>query len=180
MKRIETPISDVILIEPTVFRDDRGFFLESFQTKKMSDLGIHDAFVQDNHSRSSKGVLRGMHYQLIPHSQAKLVRVITGSIFDVVVDCRPLSPTFKQWFGVELNEDNLQILFVPSGFAHGFYVLSDITDVEYKTTSAYAPDFDRGFRWDDPEIDIHWPSGDKILSAKDQAQPDFLLAEMNF
>lgn len=180
MKRLETAIPDLVLIEPDVYGDSRGFFMETYQVEKMAALGVHESFVQDNHSRSAKGVLRGMHYQLQPYTQGKLMRVVTGAIFDVAVDCRPLSPTYKQWFGTELNESNHHMMYIPPGFGHGFYVLSDHADVEYKTTSLYAPEYDRGFRWDDPEIDIIWPEGDKILSEKDRHQPDFLLAEMNF
>lgn len=177
MKAIDTAIPDVKIIEPAVFADDRGFFLESFnQAKFEAAIGRSAAFVQDNHSRSGKGVLRGLHYQLQPHAQAKLVRVVVGEVYDVAVDIRRSSPTFGQWVGVLLSEENKRQLWIPEGFAHGFLTLSDRVEFLYKTTNYYAPTSDRGIRWDDPKIGIDWkPVGALTLSAKDERQP--LLAD---
>lgn len=169
MKVIETHIRDVKIIEPRVFRDERGFFLESYNAKKLAaTAGIHEHFVQDNHSRSTKNVLRGLHYQ-IQQAQGKLVRVISGEVFDVAVDIRRSSPTFGQWVGVLLTGDNFRQLWVPAGFAHGFLVVSDEAEFLYKTTDFYAPEHERCIRWDDPAIGIDWPlTGEAILSAKDR------------
>ena len=169
MKIIPTVIPDVLIIEPKVFGDERGFFFESFnQTKFETAIGRKVDFVQDNHSRSAKGVLRGLHYQ-IQQPQGKLVRVTSGAVFDVAVDIRKSSPTFGQWAGVELNAENHRQLWVPAGFAHGFVVLSDTADFLYKTTDYYAPEFERTIMWNDPVIDIVWPIGAKPrLSGKDQ------------
>ncbi|MEZ2221999.1 dTDP-4-dehydrorhamnose 3,5-epimerase [Rhizobium sp. RCC_161_2] len=177
MKAIDTAIPDVKIIEPTVFADDRGFFLESFnQAKFEAAIGRSVTFVQDNHSRSGKGVLRGLHYQLPPYAQAKLVRVVAGEVYDVAVDIRRSSPTFGQWVGVFLSEENKRQLWIPEGFAHGFLTLSDRVEFLYKTTNYYAPASDRGIRWDDPTIAIDWKAAEALtLSAKDQQQP--LLAE---
>lgn len=177
MKAIDTAIPDVKIIEPAVFADDRGFFLESFnQAKFEAAIGRSAAFVQDNHSRSGKGVLRGLHYQLPPHAQAKLVRVVVGEVYDVAVDIRRSSPTFGQWVGVLLSEENKRQLWIPEGFAHGFLTLSDRVEFLYKTTNYYAPASDRGIRWDDPKIAIDWKTAEALkLSAKDQQQP--LLAD---
>ncbi|CAN7480520.1 dTDP-4-dehydrorhamnose 3,5-epimerase [Rhizobium rhizogenes] len=180
MKAIDTAIPDVKIIEPTVFADDRGFFLESFnQAKFEAAIGRSAAFVQDNHSRSGKGVLRGLHYQLPPHAQAKLVRVVAGEVYDVAVDIRRSSPTFGQWVGVFLSEENKRQLWIPEGFAHGFLTLSDRVEFLYKTTNYYAPESDRGIRWDDPKIAIDWKSvGALTLSTKDQRQPLLTDAEL--
>jgi dTDP-4-dehydrorhamnose 3,5-epimerase len=180
MKAIDTAIPDVKIIEPTVFADDRGFFLESFnQAKFEAAIGRSVAFVQDNHSRSGKGVLRGLHYQLPPHAQAKLVRVVAGEVYDVAVDIRRSSPTFGQWVGVFLSEENKRQLWIPEGFAHGFLTLSDRVEFLYKTTNYYAPESDRGIRWDDPKIAIDWKSvGALTLSTKDQRQPLLTDAEL--
>jgi dTDP-4-dehydrorhamnose 3,5-epimerase len=180
MKAIDTAIPDVKIIEPTVFADDRGFFLESFnQAKFETAIGRSAAFVQDNHSRSGKGVLRGLHYQLPPHAQAKLVRVVAGEVYDVAVDIRRSSPTFGQWVGVFLSEENKRQLWIPEGFAHGFLTLSDRVEFLYKTTNYYAPESDRGIRWDDPKIAIDWKTvGALTLSTKDQRQPLLMDAEL--
>jgi len=170
MKFTPTSIPDVILIEPTVFGDQRGFFMETFQVQKFSEAGIPTEFVQDNHSGSQKGILRGLHYQL-KQTQGKLVRVIDGEIFDVAVDLRRSSPTFGQWVGDYLSAENKHQLWIPPGFAHGFYVLSEWAEVLYKATDFYAPEWERTLAWDDPEIGIQWPliDGQKpILSEKDQ------------
>jgi len=169
MKATPTRIPDVLVIEPKVFGDARGFFFESFNGRAFDDaVGHHVEFVQDNHSRSSKGVLRGLHYQ-IQQPQGKLVRVTRGAVFDVAVDIRKSSPTFGQWVGVELNEENHKQLWVPPGLAHGFVVLSETADFLYKTTDYYAPAFERSILWNDADIGIQWPDigmGPK-LSAKD-------------
>ncbi|MEF0940467.1 dTDP-4-dehydrorhamnose 3,5-epimerase [Rhizobium sp. BR 362] len=177
MKAIDTAIPDVKIIEPTVFADDRGFFFESFsQVKFEAATGLSPTFVQDNHSRSGKGVLRGLHYQLPPRAQAKLVRVVIGEVYDVAVDIRRSSPTFGQWVGVLLSEENKRQLWIPEGFAHGFLTLSDRVEFLYKTTDYYAPESDRGIRWDDPTLAIDWKTTDALtFSAKDQRQP--LLAD---
>ena len=171
MQVIATRLPDVLLLAPKVFGDERGFFMESWNRQTFSDLGLDLDFVQDNHSRSARGVLRGLHYQL-HQPQGKLVRVTSGAVFDVAVDLRRSSPYFGQWTGHELSADNHRMLWVPPGFAHGFLVLSDSADFLYKTTAYYAPQWDRGIRWDDPEIGVQWPlQGATILSAKDQVLP---------
>lgn len=168
MKIIATEIPDVLIIEPKVFGDERGFFFESFNEKALSEkANIHDKFVQDNHSRSLKGVLRGLHYQL-NQTQGKLVRVSLGDVFDVAVDIRKSSPTFGRWVGVTLSAENKRMLWVPEGFAHGFLVLSDVAEFLYKTTDFYDPASERCIRWDDPDLSIAWPEGViPSLSAKD-------------
>lgn len=174
MKVTQTPIADVLLLEPKVFGDSRGFFLESFNQKVFDEaVGAPVKFVQDNHSRSAKGVLRGLHYQLAPHAQGKLVRVTAGAVYDVAVDIRRDSPTFGRWFGVELNAENHRQLWIPAGLAHGFLVLSDSADFMYKTTDYYAPQVERAVKWDDPELAIPWPDVGvaPMLSAKDAAAP---------
>jgi dTDP-4-dehydrorhamnose 3,5-epimerase len=165
-----TSILEVLLITPKVFGDERGFFMETFQARSFAEAGIHATFVQDNHSRSRQGVLRGLHYQ-IQQPQGKLVRVILGEIFDVAVDIRRASPTFGKWVGVRLSAENRQQLWIPPGFAHGFYVLSEWAEVLYKATDFYAPQWERTILWNDPEIGIKWPllSGAPLsLSAKDE------------
>jgi dTDP-4-dehydrorhamnose 3,5-epimerase len=169
MKAIPTHLPDVLIIEPQVFPDARGFFMETYQAQKMEALGIHLSFVQDNHSRSQRGTLRGLHYQ-IQHAQGKLVRVVSGEVYDVVVDLRRRSPTFGHWAGAVLSADNKLQLWVPPGFAHGFYTLSEIADLLYKVTDYYAPDWDRTLIWNDPRLNIEWPLIDgqpPVLSAKD-------------
>lgn len=169
MKIISTAISDLLMIEPRVFRDERGFFYESFNQKEfLKQTNVEKTFVQDNHSHSSQGVLRGLHYQ-VKKPQGKLVRVIHGKIFDVAVDLREGSPTFGQWEGVELSEENHLQLWVPPGFAHGFLVLSPTADVLYKTTDYYAPEYEKTILWNDPDLGILWPKVlDLKLSKKDQ------------
>lgn len=169
MQIITTAIPDVLILEPKVFGDARGFFLESYNERTFNNLtGLNPVFVQDNHSRSAKNVLRGLHYQ-IKQPQGKLVRVVSGVVFDVAVDLRRSSPTFGQWVGVELSGDNHRQFWVPEGFAHGFVVLSEQADFLYKTTDYYAPEHERCIRWDDPEIGIQWPAGiEPKLSAKDE------------
>lgn len=164
-----TSILDVILIEPKVFGDQRGFFMEVYQAERFRQAGIRAEFLQDNHSGSSQGILRGLHYQ-IRHAQGKLVRVITGEIFDVAVDIRRHSPTFGQWVGHHLSAQNKIQMWIPPGFAHGYYVVSDWAEVLYKATDFYAPEWERTLLWNDPEIGIDWPLLDgnaPILSAKD-------------
>jgi dTDP-4-dehydrorhamnose 3,5-epimerase len=178
MNVIETALPDVLLLEPKVFGDARGFFLESWNRKTFAELGLDLDFVQDNHSRSSKGVLRGLHYQ-INEPQGRLVRVVNGAVFDVAVDLRKSSPHFGRWVGHELSADNQRMLWIPPGFGHGFLVLSDSADFIYKTTAYYAPQWDRGIRWDDPQIAVKWPlDGAPALSTKDQVLPFLRDAEV--
>ncbi len=170
MKFLPTPLPGVLLIEPQVFQDQRGFFLESYQKKYFSEAGIPFDFVQDNHSRSCQGVLRGLHYQ-IQQPQGKLLRVIVGEVYDVALDLRRRSPTFGQWFGTYLSAENKKMLWVPVGFAHGVYVTSPEAELLYKTTDYYAPQWERAILWNDPAINIQWPLKGElpILSPKDQA-----------
>jgi dTDP-4-dehydrorhamnose 3,5-epimerase len=170
----KTEIDGVFVIEPRVFGDARGFFMESFNQRQFNDaVGADVAFVQDNHSRSAKGVLRGLHFQKAPHAQGKLVRVAAGAVFDVAVDIRRDSPTFGRWVGVELSADNHRQLWIPAGLAHGFLVLSDTADFLYKTTDYYAPQAEGAVRWDDPDLAIAWPDVGMApqLSTKDAAAP---------
>lgn len=177
MQVIATRLPDVLLLAPKVFGDARGFFMENWNRQTFADLGLDLDFVQDNHSRSARGVLRGLHYQL-NQPQGKLVRVTSGAVFDVAVDLRRSSPHFGQWTGHELSADNQHMLWVPPGFAHGFLVLSESADFLYKTTAYYAPQWDRGIRWDDPGIGVQWPLQEApTLSAKDQVLPLFPDAE---
>lgn len=169
MKVTPAHLTEVLLIEPKVFGDMRGFFFESWNESEFERAGIRARFVQDNHSRSGKGVLRGLHYQL-RRPQGKLVRVIEGEIFDVAVDVRRSSPTFGEWAGARLSAQTKNMLWVPAGFAHGFCVLSDFAEVLYKATDFYAPEHERSIAWNDPELKIEWPlSGPPILSRKDAA-----------
>jgi dTDP-4-dehydrorhamnose 3,5-epimerase len=171
MKIVATAIPDVLIIEPRVFGDARGFFFESFNEQAFrAATGLDVAFVQDNHSRSAQGVLRGLHYQ-IEQPQGKLVRVVRGAVFDVAVDLRQASPTFGHWVGVELSEENHRQLWVPAGFGHGFLTLSETADFLYKTTDYYAPAFERCIAWNDPALGIEWPLNGMaaLLSQKDQA-----------
>lgn len=171
MKATPTAIPDVIVIEPKVFGDSRGFFYESFSQRAFSEAtGLDVHFVQDNHSHSAKGVLRGLHYQISPRAQGKLVRVVRGAVFDVAVDIRRSSPTFGKWIGEELSEDNQRQLWIPPGFAHGFLVLSDTADFLYKTTDYYSASHERCIAWSDPAIGIDWPATGvaPVLSVKDQ------------
>jgi dTDP-4-dehydrorhamnose 3,5-epimerase len=173
----ETSLPGVLVITPKVFRDERGFFLESYNERRMADMGIRERFVQDNHSCSSQNVLRGLHYQ-IQHPQGKLVRVVAGEIFDVAVDLRTKSTAFGRWHGVTLSADNKQMLWVPPGLAHGFYVLSSNAEVLYKTTDFYYPEFERTLAWNDPDLSIAWQlKGEPIVSAKDALGVTFKDAE---
>jgi dTDP-4-dehydrorhamnose 3,5-epimerase len=169
MKVIPTDIEGLLVIEPQVFGDDRGFFFESFNARRFAELtGVTAEFVQDNHSRSAKNVLRGLHYQ-IEQAQGKLVRVTAGAVFDVAVDLRKSSPTFGKWFGLELSAENKRQLWIPAGFGHGFMVTSDSAEFLYKTTDYYAPQYERAIIWNDPTIGIEWPlDGEPLLSGKDQ------------
>jgi len=172
-----TAIPGVLIIEPKVFGDERGFFLESFNEREMRKIGIDAHFVQDNHSRSRRNVLRGMHYQLV-QPQGKLVRVVSGTAFDVAVDMRRDSPTFGRWVGVELSAENKRMFWLPPGMAHGFVVLSESADFLYKATDYYLPQSERSLLWSDPEIGIEWPlTGEPVLSGKDMAGTPFCQAE---
>lgn len=168
-KRLEIP--DVILIKPKVFEDERGFFMETYKKEDFERAGIRGEFVQDNHSRSKYGVLRGLHFQKEPYAQAKIVRCIRGVIYDVAVDLRGNSPTFGKYVGVILSEFNKYQLYIPRGFAHGFVVLSDVAEVVYKVDNVYAPDYDAGVIWNDPDIGIDWPIEEPVISKKDQKLP---------
>ena len=172
MRAIATAIPEVLIVEPKVFGDERGFFFESYNRRSLTELGITAEFVQDNHSRSAQGVLRGMHYQR-QYPQGKLVRVIAGAVFDVAVDLRKSSSSFGHWVGVELSAENKRMLWVPPGFAHGFYTLSDTADFLYKTTDYWHPDDERCLLWNDPQLGIAWPlealAGEPTLAAKDRA-----------
>lgn len=179
MQVVPTAIPDVLIIEPKVFGDERGFFFESFNARTFEQAtGLKREFVQDNHSKSVKNVLRGLHYQ-IRQPQGKLVRVVQGEVFDVAVDIRKSSQTFGQWVGVHLSAENKKQFWVPEGFAHGFVVLSETAEFLYKTTEYYAPEHERGIRWDDPDVGIQWPAGLKpLLSAKDRVAPSLHQAEV--
>ncbi len=176
-QKLEIP--DVILIKPKIFGDDRGFFMETYKKSDFEKIGIKKEFVQDNHSKSVKGVLRGLHYQLNPKPQGKLVRVVKGSILDVAVDIRKNSPTFGKWVSAVLSEENRHMLWVPEGFAHGFLTLED-AEVLYKTTNEYSPELDRGILWNDEQIGIDWGIENPILSDKDKKLPSLKDAEINF
>jgi dTDP-4-dehydrorhamnose 3,5-epimerase len=171
MKCTETRLTGVYLIEPGVFSDDRGFFMETYHGERYSKEGIDSVFVQDNRSHSRKGTLRGLHYQLL-HGQDKLIYAVTGEIFDVAVDIRRGSPTFGHWVGDFLSAENRRQIFVPKGFAHGFCVISEVADVIYKCSDFYAPDDEYGIFWDDPAVGIEWPLKDVLLSPKDRRNPE--------
>ena len=173
MKTTELQLPGPVVLEPTVFEDERGFFMESWNRRTFeSAVGLDPAFVQDNHSRSARGVLRGIHYQLEPHAQATLIRVTHGAVWDVVVDLRRSSATFGQWAGLELSAENKLQLWIPTGFGHGFVALTEIADLAYKTTDYYNSDLDRSLRWNDPTIGIEWPIDDlPTLSGKDRQAP---------
>ena len=170
MRVIATELPGVLIVEPQVFEDQRGFFFESYNLARYAEHGIDVAFVQDNHSRSARGALRGLHYQA-PPGQAKLVRVVAGEVFDVAVDIRWGSPTYGRWVGVTLSAENHRQLYVPAGFAHGFCVTSESADFLYKVTSYYAPAEERGIAWDDPALAIEWPVQDPVLSDRDRHHP---------
>ncbi|WP_042284276.1 dTDP-4-dehydrorhamnose 3,5-epimerase [Citrobacter sedlakii] len=174
MKVIKTELPDVIILEPTVYCDNRGFFFESFNQRTFEDaIGRSVNFVQDNHSKSHKGVLRGLHYQLNPHAQGKLVRCVAGEVFDVAVDLRKSSLTFGKWIGVHLSSENKRQLWIPEGFAHGFLVLSERAEFVYKTTNYYSPEAERSINYADPQINIKWPLNITFkLSPKDEVAPD--------
>lgn len=178
MNVIQTAIPDVLILEPEIFTDTRGFFFESFNEKSMRDAGIDGDFVQDNHSRSRVNVLRGMHYQ-INHPQGKLIRVVAGEIFDVAVDIRRRSPTFGKWVGITLSAENKNIAWIPPGFAHGFLVMSEHAEVLYKTTNYWSPQDERTLLWNDASLGIKWPlQGQPLLSARDMAGAPFNAAEI--
>ena len=181
MKVIATKIPGLLIIEPKVFGDERGFFFESFNEKAFNEAtGISPHFVQDNHSKSVKGVLRGLHYQLPPKAQGKLVRVVQGEVFDVAVDIRKDSPTYGQWVGEALSADNKKQLWIPPGFAHGFLTLSDTAEFLYKTTDYWSPEHERAILWNDPTLNINWPLNGQqpTLAAKDAAAVAFSAAEL--
>ncbi|MGU5559426.1 dTDP-4-dehydrorhamnose 3,5-epimerase [Aeromonas caviae] len=175
MNVIKTALPDVLIFEPKVFGDERGFFFESFNHQLFEEaVGYPVAFVQDNHSKSSKGVLRGLHYQLPPHAQGKLVRCVAGEVFDVAVDIRKSSPTFGQWVGVHLSAENKRQLWIPEGFAHGFVTLSETAEFLYKTTDYYNRESEGSICWNDPDINIEWPVEGALLSEKDKTAQSFL------
>jgi len=176
----KSKISNVVLIEPKLFPDDRGYFFESFKESEFASNGITTKFVQDNFSHSVKGVLRGLHYQKNPKAQAKLVTALRGEIFDVAIDIRKNSPTFGQWIGEILSDENHKSLYIPEGFAHGFCVLSAEADVIYKVNNEYSPENERGILWNDPQIDIMWPIDTPLLHEKDSALPILEDADIDF
>ncbi|MFP5257643.1 MAG: dTDP-4-dehydrorhamnose 3,5-epimerase [Acidobacteriota bacterium] len=172
MEVSQTGIPGLVVVRPKVFGDHRGFFLETYSRQAYAEAGLDYDFVQDNHARSGpRGVLRGLHFQLPPATQAKLVWVTRGAVYDVVVDLRVGSPTYKKWFGIELSETNFQRLMVPRGFAHGYVTLTEDAEFMYKVDAPYAPAMDAGIAWNDPDIGVVWPVTDPVLSAKDAAQP---------
>jgi len=182
VKIIETPIPGLLIFEPRVFADQRGYFLESYSQQKLIEAGISTIFVQDNESKSSRGVIRGLHYQINPHAQTKLVRVIQGRVYDVAVDCRKGSPTFGKAFGLELSEENKLQFYIPRGFAHGFSVLSETAIFAYKCDAVYQPSAERGIIYNDPALNIQWgiDPDEAIISGKDLLLPLFADGEMNF
>jgi dTDP-4-dehydrorhamnose 3,5-epimerase len=182
MEITKTPIAGLLVLVPPVFQDERGYFLESFNAKKLEEAEISTSFVQDNESKSSHGVVRGLHYQLNPYAQAKLVRVVEGLVFDVAVDLRKNSPTFGQWFGIELSGENKKQLYIPRGFAHGFSVLSETAIFSYKCDGYYHPQSERGILINDPKLNIDWKvdENDMLVSDKDRANELFRDAEYNF
>ena len=177
-RKLEIP--GVVLIEPGVFEDGRGFFMETYKQPDFVAAGMADSFVQENHSRSTRGVLRGLHYQNPPFAQAKLVRVVRGEVFDVAADIRRGSPTWGRWVGAVLSEQNRHILYVPAGFAHGFCVLSDVAEVMYKTTDVYSPESEAGIVWNDEDLNIKWPLREPIISSRDAGLPALKNADIRF
>ena len=165
------PIEGLLIIEPRVYTDDRGFFMESFKASDFAAAGIPGPFVQDNHSRSRRGTLRGLHFQREPYAQGKLVRVTRGAVWDVAVDLRPGSPSFAKWYGLELSERNHLMFWIPAGFAHGFVALEDDSELQYKCTAEYHAPSDGGIRWNDPDLAITWPIKDVLISPKDATLP---------
>jgi len=182
MKVVETGFKGLLVIKPVIYTDARGYFFESFNRSSFENAGIDFNPVQDNESKSSRGVIRGLHYQLNPFPQSKLIRVVAGKIFDVVLDLRKNSRTFGKWFGIELDSETKDQLLIPQGFAHGFSVLSDVAVIQYKCDNVYNPKLERGINVNDPELDIYWKLGSTIpvISEKDLAQPLFKEAEFNF
>ena len=182
MEVIQTPIAGLLILKPRVFEDARGFFFESYNRNTYKDLGIEQDFCQDNQSKSSYGVIRGLHYQLHPQSQSKLVSAVLGTVWDVAVDLRKDSPTFGQWYGVELSAENKLQFLIPQGFAHGFSVISETALFSYKCDNFYNQQLERGIKYNDPMLNIDWkvPVGKSIVSEKDQLYPGFNDAEMNF
>ncbi len=179
MNVIQTEIPDVLILEPKVFGDARGFFFESFNQRTFEEaVGRKIEFVQDNHSKSAKGVLRGLHYQLAPYAQAKLVRCLHGAIYDVAIDVRRNSPTFGKWVGAELSAENKRQIWIPEGFAHGFIALENGTEILYKTNNFYSKESERAIRWDDEQIAIEWPAKADIISEKDAVAPSFANADL--
>ncbi len=177
-KKLDIP--EIILIEPKVFSDPRGFFIETYKHSDFVHMGIQEHFVQDNFSRSQEDVLRGLHFQKNPNAQGKLIQCLKGKIFDVTVDIRKGSPSFGRWVSIELSEENKRMLYIPPTFAHGFVILSETADVIYKCTKEYSPEDDRGVIWNDPDINIHWPVKDPIHSEKDANHPLLKDADINF
>ncbi len=175
-----TDIPDVLLIKPRCFEDHRGFFMETYKASEFQANGVSKNFRQTNHSRSGKGVLRGLHYQLNPAAQGKLVRAVSGTIFDVAVDLRKSSSTYGRWVGEFLSAEDKNMLYIPEGFAHGFCVISETAEILYSCTHEYVPDLERGIAWNDPTINIQWPVSDPILSERDRRAPLFASAEKNF
>jgi len=173
-------IPGVVLVKPKVFGDERGFFMEAYKMPDFAAAGITESFVQDNHSRSTRGVLRGLHYQNPPFAQGKLVRVVRGEVFDVAVDIRRGSPTWGRWVGMVLSEENKELLYLPAGMAHGFCVLSDVAEVAYKTTNIYSAESEAGIIWNDEDLGIDWPVDQPVLSEKDAAFPSLKDAEIGF
>jgi len=181
MEKVETKLKGVYELHPKVFGDHRGWFMETFSVKVFEEMGLKTAFVQDNHSYSGqKGTLRGLHFQKAPKAQTKLVRCIKGAILDVVVDLRKDSPTYLQWMGVELSQENKKMLFIPKGFAHGFLTLTQDVEIQYKVDAFYAPEADQSIRYDDPTFKVDWGTDQVILSTKDEEAPFFLEAEHSF
>lgn len=177
-RRLEIP--DVVLVEPTVSEDERGFFVEIYRQRPFAEFGVEEQFVQDNLSRSTQGVLRGLHYQKHKRAQGKLVTVVRGEIFDVAVDIRRKSKTYGRWLGLHLSDENRRALYVPPGFAHGFCVLSETADVLYKVTRQYAPELEAGVAWNDPQIGVDWPVRNPLLSNRDRSLPPLLEADNDF
>jgi dTDP-4-dehydrorhamnose 3,5-epimerase len=173
-------IPGLMLIEPEIFEDERGFFMETYKMPDFAAAGIKADFVQENHSRSRKGVLRGLHYQNPPFAQAKLLRVVKGEVFDVAVDIRKGSPTWRKWVGVVLSEKNRNILYVPAGLAHGFCVLSEVAEVLYKTTAVYSAESEAGIIWNDKDLNIDWPAKEPMVSEKDEKWPSLKNADIKF
>ena len=174
----KSDLKDVVIITPQLFLDERGYFLETYKKSEFEAFGICDVFIQENHSFSQKGILRGLHYQIPPHSQGKLVRCIEGEIFDVAVDIRKNSSTFGKWVGILLSEQNKKMCYIPQGFAHGFYTLSKTAHVLYKMTAEYSPQCERGIIWNDPTVGIQWPSDKAMLSEKDKNNPNIDNADL--